>query len=184
MTDAELIAASVNHPQAFEDVVLRHFSVISRYVMRRVGPQNADDVVSEVFAIAFARRRRFDQSYPSAAPWLFGIATNLIRRQMTDEVRALRRYGQSHVDPAAPDADPAERGFDPELAGVLAEMRPEHRDALFLSAVAELSVVEIAAAMDVAQGTVKSWLSRGRAFAVARLSEANTTMQREGEPDG
>jgi DNA-directed RNA polymerase specialized sigma24 family protein len=38
----------------------------------------ADDVVAETFLAAFAKRRRYFMTYRDAAPWLYGIATNLV----------------------------------------------------------------------------------------------------------
>lgn len=83
-TDAELMAQSIATPSAFEALVIRHHGVIYRYVARRLGPVTAEDVVSEVFTTAFAIRSRYDADRPDARPWLFGIATNMIRRHRID----------------------------------------------------------------------------------------------------
>lgn len=47
---------------------------------RRLGRDAAEDVVAETFLVAFDRRHRYDPARPDARPWLYGIATNLIRR--------------------------------------------------------------------------------------------------------
>ncbi len=169
-TDAELLVAARETPAAFEHIVVRHHAAIHRYVARRLGAALAEDLVSDVFATAFAIRSRYDDTQASARPWLFGIATNLIRRQSKKERAALRRYTAERADPVAPGATDADRGFDPVLAGVLAGMRREHRDVLFLFAVANLSLDEIALAMDAPLGTVKSWLHRARESAARGLA--------------
>ena len=174
-SDAAIIAASHNRPAAFEEIVLRHHSAIARYVYRRMGRQLGEDVVSDVFTTAFARRATYDPAYADAAPWLFGIATNLVRRNVRKEVAMLRRYATSTVDPVAPDVGYGAHGFDPALAAVLGAMRKEHRDVLFLHAVADLSLEQIAVALDVPLGTVKAWLSRARDFAAAELGRHQDT---------
>ena len=54
---------------------------------------------------------------------------------------------------------------DARLAGALAAMRPRERDALLLYALADLSYEEVALALDVPVGTVRTWLHRARATA-------------------
>lgn len=182
-TDAELIAASRSTPQAFGDIVHRHHVRVHRYVARRLGAALAEEVVNDVFATAFTKRRRYNTAHADAAPWLLGIATNLIHRHFAAERIALRRYSTERVDPVAPEIAPTHTGFDPQLAGVLSTMRKQHRDVLFLFAVAELSLDEIAVALDVPVGTVKSWLSRARTYASDRLAPADVTSL-EGIADG
>ena len=147
-TDAELVLAARETPAAFEHVVLRHHAAIYRYIARRLGSQQAEELAADVFATAFSIRGRYDAAHDSARPWLFGIATNLIRRQAKKERQALRRFAAEGADPVAPDATDADVGFDPILADVLAGLRKEHRDVLFLFAIAELSLEEIATAMN------------------------------------
>lgn len=48
-----------------------------RYVARRLGPQPAADVVSEVFLVAFRNRTRYRTDRADARPWLYGIATRM-----------------------------------------------------------------------------------------------------------
>lgn len=69
-SDAQLLLDARNAPAAFEQLVARHLDTVYRYVARRLGPTNAEDVVSEVFATAYAIRGRYDASRPSALPWL------------------------------------------------------------------------------------------------------------------
>lgn len=80
LTDAELLRDSLRNPEAFVAVFERHYTVIERYLIRRLGRAHGADLASEVFTTAFAARRSFDQRYEDARPWLFGIATTLARR--------------------------------------------------------------------------------------------------------
>lgn len=108
-------------------------------------------------------------------PWLYGIATNLLRRSWRAERRQLRAYGRSGADAWADVQDEAAEQangslLDSQLAGALAAMRREERDALLLYALADLSYEEIALALDVPVGTVRTWLHRARETAQRELA--------------
>ena len=171
-TDAEILAACDAHPRAFASLVERHHAVIHRYAARRLGADDAEDVVAETFAIAYQRRHRFDPARDDARPWLFGIATRLIHRRARDEARRLRAFARSGVDPVAAHDEPRIDEQGARVARALAGMRKQHRDVLFLHAVAELSYEEIALALDVPLGTVKGWLNRAREHAARELAAA------------
>jgi len=55
-TDAEVIASSVDSPAAFGELFDRHATTLFRYFVRRVGPDEADSLLGELFRIAFERR--------------------------------------------------------------------------------------------------------------------------------
>jgi RNA polymerase sigma-70 factor (ECF subfamily) len=154
---------AVTPEQAFAD----HYGEIFRYLHRRIGPEVAEELAADPFVTAFATWRRFDQTRP-VAPWLYGIATNLLRRHRRDEVRKLAAYAGTGVDPAAAGIEDEAvahvhaRAAQRALAGALAQLRPQERDVLLLAAWAELGEDEIAAALGIPRGTVKSRLSRTR----------------------
>ena len=173
-SDAQLLGDADPDGHAFEEFVVRHHDALRGYILRRLGPNEADAVLNDVFLTAYRTRDRFRSEADDARPWLFGIATNLIRRERRAEARALRAFAASAVDPVAPHVRTPDVAVSAEVAAALQGMRPKHRDALFLHAVAELSIDEIAVAMDVAPGTVKSWLHRARAHA-RRALETNPT---------
>ena len=170
MTDAALIRRSLTDPSVFAEIFDRHFESVFRFLARRVGVVTAGDLASETFARAFEGRRRYRLERDDARPWLFGIATNLLRRQRRNEVRQLRAYARTGVDPVLGGLDDAESRADaaavgPALADALANLRADERDVLFLYAWADLSYVEIAEALGLPVGTVRSRLSRARAKA-------------------
>jgi RNA polymerase sigma-70 factor, ECF subfamily len=173
--DADCLARSLTEPNAFEPIFDRHFVSIHRYLHRRAGRDLADELAAETFALAFERRASC-RAQDSVLPWLYGIATNLLRRRRRTEVRRLRAYSRSAVDAsvayddgdeAATRADRASAGAG--LARALAAMRPRERDALLLYALADLSYDEIALALDVPIGTVRTWLHRAREVARREL---------------
>jgi RNA polymerase sigma factor (sigma-70 family) len=176
-TDAEAIAASLSEPRAFVAVFDRHFDAIHRYLLRRVGKSVADDLAAETFAQAFEHRKRYDRGRPEARPWLFGIAHNLLRHHYRDEERALRAYARTGTDPVQSSAEEgAHEG--PTVAELLAKLSPGERDVLLLVAWAELEYEEVAEALGIPIGTVRSRLNRARRR-VRELLERSGQYERE-----
>jgi RNA polymerase sigma-70 factor (ECF subfamily) len=176
-SDAAHLARSLSEPTAFEPIFDRHFGAVHRYLHRRAGRDLADELAAETFALAFARRENCRAS-GSVLPWLYGIATNVLHRHRRAERRQLRAYSRSGVDRWAAYEDEADAridgsALDARLAGALAAMRPRERDALLLYAVADLSYEEVALALDVPVGTVRTWLHRARATAQRELAAAD-----------
>ena len=74
-----LIRRSLLHPEEFEVLFERHAATVLRYLQLRVGHSLAEELMAETFVRAFDARRRFDSRRASALPWLYGIASNLVR---------------------------------------------------------------------------------------------------------
>ena len=165
--DSEAVSASLHAPAGFAAIFDRHFDAVHAYLQRRVGPDLADELSAQTFLVAFDKRAGYDPAQPDARPWLFGIATNLVRRHHRDEVRQFRAYARSAVDPVLDAFDGVEARLDAsqmrrELVDALAGVPVEELDALLLYAWADLSYPEIASALDIPTGTVRSRLSRAR----------------------
>jgi RNA polymerase sigma factor (sigma-70 family) len=176
-SDADCLARSLNEPTAFELIFDRHFGAVHRYLHRRAGRDLADELTAETFALAFSRRGSCRAS-GSVLPWLYGIATHLLHRHRRSERRQLHAYSRSGVDRWVTYEDEADArvdgsSLDARLAGALAAMRPRERDALLLYALADLSYEEVALALDVPIGTVRTWLHRARATAQRELAAAD-----------
>jgi RNA polymerase sigma factor (sigma-70 family) len=174
-TDGELIAASQHDPFEFGAIFERHHVAVFSYIDRRLGRGAAEDVVAETFAEAFRTRARYDSGVADCRPWLFGIATNLLRRHWRNERRQLRAYARTGQDPANDPIDRAEERADAQgaghlLAAALARLSRDQRDVLMLHVFADLSDAEIAAALTIPVGTVRSRLSRARARLRERLA--------------
>jgi RNA polymerase sigma factor (sigma-70 family) len=171
-SDALAIRSSFAQPAAFAAVFDRHWASIHRYCVVRAGPPG-EDVAAETFRVAFDQRGRYD-GRDDASPWLFGIATNLLREWFRRSARAQRAIRRSAVEPAT---DPFDGALDrveaerlgPELAAALATLSSVERDALLLHACAELSYEEIARATAVPIGTVRSRIHRARTHVRAHL---------------
>ncbi|MEU9021539.1 RNA polymerase sigma factor [Actinomadura sp. NPDC048394] len=167
-TDAALIAASRTDPERFAALFRRHAPAIMRYTVRRLGQDPADDIVAETFLVAFRRRGAYDAARPDARPWLYGIATNLIRRHRRAEVRALRALARGGADPVTePFTDAVEDRVhagarSQALAGAIAALPAAQREVLLLVTWAELTYDEVAEALGVPSGTVRSRMNRIR----------------------
>lgn len=178
-SDGEFIAASIEEPRAFAVIFERHFWTIHDYLRRRLDRETADELASQVFLTAFDRRASFDPRSLGSRPWLFGIATNLLREHRRSELRGLRAMAELAPDPVT-GIDGVEARVDAErmrgaLARALADLPPEEADVLLLLIWAELGQPEIAEALGVPLGTVKSRLSRARGRLRAAIEIPSST---------
>lgn len=166
-TDSEAIRASLERPAAFEPIFDRHYVAISRYLVRRVGPDTGAELASEVFTIAFARRASFRAESDDARPWLYGIAANLARRQARTwkrQKRAGRRFQRIDaiwLDPAAEDRIDAQN-LRAVLADAVSRLRADDREVLLMHALTDLTYREVSEALTIPIGTVRSRMSRAR----------------------
>lgn len=174
LTDAQIIAASRRDPECFAEIFDRHWTRIHRYCLSRAGAAG-EDIAAETFRVALDGRGRFDGSHGDAAPWLFGIATNLLRRRVRNETRHTAALLRMHL---REDADPADGALDrveaaalgPRVAAALGELPPAFRDAVLLHAWGGLSYEEVAEATQVSIGTVRSRIHRARAYVRSTLT--------------
>jgi RNA polymerase sigma factor (sigma-70 family) len=166
--DAAVIEASFTEPDRFASLFDRHAPHIHRYLARRVGRQAADDLVAETFLVAFRKRARYDARHHDARPWLYGIATNLIAQHRREEARQLRLRQASGPDPVQHDhaeraaQDVTAQSIRTLLASALAGLARPDRDVLLLIAWEQLSYDEVARALTIPVGTVRSRLHRAR----------------------
>jgi RNA polymerase sigma-70 factor (ECF subfamily) len=125
-------------------------------------PGEAQDLVQEAYARAW---RKWGElvAHPAPEAWLRLV----ISRLATDRWRRLRgwRLAASRTGPPNDVGPPSEDTV--LLVGALRQLPDRHRQALALYYLFDMPVAEIAREAGVPAGTVKSWLSRGR----ARLAE-------------
>ncbi len=164
--DSEAIRASLVDPSAFGVIFERHYDAVHGYLQRRLDANLADELAAQTFLVAFDGRSRFDRSRSESRPWLFGIATNLAHNHRRHELVELRTLAAMRPENGA-GIDGVEARVDAErmrslLAGALADLPTEESDVLCLLVWAELSQTEIADALAIPLGTVKSRLSRAR----------------------
>lgn len=165
-TDADVIARSWEDPSAFAVVFDRHYHAIHRFLWVRVG-QAAEDVAAEVFRIAFERRRDYEIRYPSAKPWLFGIASRQAKEHHRSRarIRELRRRATTEVGSgsvAGPEEHLQELALSSPVAEALLQLADRDRDAILLYAWEGMAYEEIARALETPVGTVRSRIHRAR----------------------
>jgi RNA polymerase sigma factor (sigma-70 family) len=174
-SDADLIVRSLAEPDLFTAVFDRHSGEILRYVYARLGPDLAEDVTAETFLAAFRCRNTYNDAWPDARPWLYGIAMRQISRHRRVEARRLRLLlsalpdgpAEDHSDRAAERVTAQRLG--PRLAAAVAALPRQDRELLLLVAWAELSYAEAAAALSTTIGAVKARLHRIRVRMRAEL---------------
>jgi len=167
-SDAQQIELSMVQPHAFATLFERHAGSVHRYLVKRVGPQNAEDLVGETFATAFRSRANYDLRYANARPWLFGIATNLARHFWRSEGRRQSRDAKRLTATSVP--DPSEEAtssvfFSSQegvIAQALAQLDDAHLDVLLLVAGPRFTYEEVSMALGIPVGTVRSRMSRTR----------------------
>lgn len=159
--------------QPGEDVVAGWFDAhaqdLAGYATRRVGPTLASDIVADTFRIAWEQLDSYNPGRGGERAWLFGIASNLLRRHWRTEERRLRIQAQSvraDIHPVDPlllvDEHLDARARYERVVDGVASLAPEDRDLLVLIAWEEMSSREAAAAIGVPPGTVRSRLARIR----------------------
>lgn len=165
--DHAIIALSLTQPDAFGALFERHSRELHRFLSRRLGAI-ADDLLGDLFVAAFELRTRYRTELADARPWLYGIAANLVRRHHRAEATRYRALGRTPLALVAADgsgeavalADAA--ALRPRLATALAELKAADRDVLLLLAWGQLEQAEVAAALGIPLGTVRSRLHRAR----------------------
>jgi RNA polymerase sigma-70 factor, ECF subfamily len=143
----------------------------------------AEDLSAEAFlrayrALAGYEAGRVAELRPRA--WLLTILTNVWRNSLRS---AARRPPPGPIEDAPDPPDPGEGVEDAaarhetgrELAGLLARLPHQQRAAVVLRHVTDLPVAEIAAVLDLPEGTVKSHISRGLARLRALRAAPDTT---------
>src|SRR2546425_5310751 len=115
MSDAVVIGASASDGAMFMQVLERHSHAIRRYLQSRAGVEAGEELASDTFAVAFELRRTYDRRYPSAKPWLFGIATNQLRHHIRRERIRLSVHARVLVERGTSAEAEADNRLDAQL---------------------------------------------------------------------
>jgi RNA polymerase sigma-70 factor (ECF subfamily) len=188
VADSAAIRESLHQPERFAVLYDRYATALHRYAGRRVGDDVADDLVAATFLAAFRARGRYDLERESARPWLFGILTKEIaRRHRTEKARfrALERAWSDGPTDGVADrvaADVSAQAARRALVAALTRLSPGERGVLLLIAWGDLSYDEVAQALDIPVGTVRSRLSRARRKVREALGGTNPAAVDEERP--
>ena len=171
--------------EAFTKLLRAHSSLVYRVALRMLGNEDAKDASQEVWIKVWKNIQSF-RGESSFSTWLYRITINTCLSFLQKESRRKEReeyataedqmpYLPQPPPPAEVEADPqaavlsAERKREIEAA--LAHLRAEHRAALVLRHLEGLSYAQIAAVLEVPDGTAKGWVSRGRAAMLLALAQ-------------
>ena len=152
-----------------EQLFADHARAVRAYALRRVDPATADDVVSDVFVVAF---RRLEVIPEPPLPWLLATARKII----ANERRATSRRERLSADlqPLQAGVWRDEHGDDHALLAGLARLSERDREAILLVAWEELDPASAAAVLGCSRATFSVRLHRAR----RRLAAAMVQQQR------
>jgi len=160
------LAGDRAEPVDFDGFYHAHFRSLTVQLGAYVGDLHvAQDLVQEAFCRAYTRWRKVSGMDDPVA-WVRKVAWNLATsrwRRARVSREYLRRQRLTYVEGPSPDRV--------ALTRALSTLPERHRRAIVLHYLADLTVVEIAQQEQVAEGTVKSWLHRGRAALATALAE-------------
>ena len=158
MLEPEPIAVERTPPAGIEELFRAHYGRLVRSLTLACGDaEQAADAVQEAFVRAHVRWRRL-RHYDDPVGWVRRVAINLIRDQQRRSKRKDRALARLAAVPATPEGVPRHDA----LGELLDELPPQQRTAVALYYVEDLGVAEIATAMGLAEGSVKSHLHDAR----------------------
>ncbi|MGH2910412.1 MAG: RNA polymerase sigma factor [Solirubrobacteraceae bacterium] len=179
--DASLLAAARHDPGAFEDFYERYAEAVCGYFVRRTGSRStAVELTAETFAQAWLVRARFrDQADGSAAPWVYGIARNVLLmsiRRGALERRATERLGlQARLDrPQALEQPVPDSSWADGVDELLDTLPAQQREAVRLRVVEDLEYADVARALGISSAAARVCVHRGLAalkYQLTRLKE-------------
>jgi RNA polymerase sigma factor (sigma-70 family) len=161
-------AARSGDGHAFGLLYERHAKKIYNYLFRRLADwSEAEDLTAVVFLEAFRRRNDAIVVEGRLLPWLYGIATNVLRNRRRAEWRHREALAQLSHERAPDASDAASRAEAAEQMRMflkrISKLPRAQQDAVALCFVSGVSYEDAAAALGVPVGTVRSRLSRARA---------------------
>lgn len=172
---------AAGEPGAFEPLARCVAPIVWGCLVRmRVDEARRDDLLQEVLLRLHRSAGSFDPSRP-VRPWVVTITVHAVR----DAARAEARHPEAAIEVEASGAAEAPANVialetATFLEAELARLPASQRDAVILCCVQQLSIAEAAKALGVPEGTVKTWLHRGRGALAAALTRRRATEQREG----
>ena len=141
----------------FRELFQQHFPDIAAYAVRRLPPEDAADLVAEVFLVAWRRLSIVPQG-DDARLWLYGVA----RRTLGNQRRGGRRHERLMSALAAAPRSAATVA-EPWLASdALGRLRPDEREVLLLAAWEGLSPAELATVLGCTTNAATIRLHRAR----------------------
>jgi RNA polymerase sigma-70 factor (ECF subfamily) len=169
-TDAQLLAVAGRDPLAYREFYDRYAAWVRSWFARQTGSESAAlDLTAETFAQAWHAARRFrDLADGSGAPWLFGIARNLLRQYHKHnriESAARERLGMPTAWADCEDYEAVDERLEagslaPALRHAVRALPRDQRRALELRVVRQWDYEEVAGALGCSQNAARLRVSR------------------------
>jgi RNA polymerase sigma-70 factor (ECF subfamily) len=183
-TDAELLQAARQDPTAFREFYDRYAVWMRAWLVRQTGSETAAlDLTAETFAQAWHASKRFkDMAGGSGAPWLFGIARNLVRQYHKHnriETAARLRLGMPLAFAECEDYERVDErisahALGPALRLAMRALPAEQRRALELRVIEQLDYDEVAGRLGCSQNAARLRVSRGLRALTVSMQGAQT----------
>jgi RNA polymerase sigma-70 factor (ECF subfamily) len=147
----------------FQRIFNEHKDTVYRFAWRMTSSAAvAEDIAQDVFLSVFRQPNRFDPSRGTMRAFLLGIARNIALKRWRDEAR-WEELGDDESVTQPMNVEHIERAEIAEAVGnAVRSLPPLQREVLILSEYEDLSLEEIARAVEAEVGTVKSRLHRAR----------------------
>jgi len=177
--DVLVAACALRDPGAMAELFDRHCDAVHRFLSRLMGAGSADvdDMVHTTFLEALRSAPRF-RGNSSVKTWLFGIAANVSRHHIRDQVRRrsfLKAWGEIKPVPSqTPELAAEHHQMVERVARALAQLPFDLRAAFVLCDLEEMSGADAAATLDVRQGTLGRRLFEARRALRTAVEEART----------
>ncbi|MFC7361076.1 RNA polymerase sigma factor [Nocardioides astragali] len=141
-----------------------HFDAVLGYALRRTArPEDAADIVSETFLVAWRRLQHVPRD-AAQLPWLYGVARRVLANQRRGDQRRHRLGARLRRDLAAVVPDISERvAFDQTVVAAMARLSARDEEVLALHLWEGLEAREIAEVLGQPATVVRPRLSRARA---------------------
>ena len=151
---------------AFGEIVDRYKDSLVNYLTHLVrSRERAEEVAQDAFVRLYRNAHQYRQQ-ERLGPYLFRIATNLvvteIRRERRWSLLLPRLHASTRTTAPAPDTNLFTSEIQRQVAAAIDRLPVNYRAPLVLFEMEEWSYEEIAKALDVRVGTVKSRISRAR----------------------
>ena len=156
----------------------RYAAPLLRFTGRILGdPAEAEEITQDVFLKLMVRADQYDGRAPVAS-WLFAIATNACRDRLRLSVRrpsvALEAVTEAREPGIPADERLARRQRREAVRRALSELSLEQREALVLARYHGMPYAEIARALDISEGAVKTRIFRAMEKLKAHFSEGDS----------
>jgi RNA polymerase sigma-70 factor (ECF subfamily) len=157
---------------AFRLVFERHSPAVLRFLISRVGPHHAEDLLTETFMAAWSSSPKFAAS--DARPWLLGIAANKIRNHRELECRWQRSILSESARHSVVASEAEQVGLPAHLAAALAQLPVGEREIVLLVAIGDMSATDAAQSLGISPIAARMRLHRARRSLARAISKGES----------